>query len=54
MNGRELITNIFKRLIGLKPTRAELGHGSFITFDFGREIQRQRKSRAGEIKTFRK
>lgn len=53
VNGRELIANIFTRLIGLKPTRVELGHGSFITFDFGQEKERQRKSRTGEIKIFR-
>jgi hypothetical protein len=44
-NGIELATSLFKELIGSKPTRAKLGHGSFITFDFGRDIPEQVKTR---------
>lgn len=51
-NGKQLITNLFKRLVGLASFNVELGHGSFITFDFGKKILRQRKTHSGEIRTF--
>jgi hypothetical protein len=33
----ERAQNKISQLIGLRPWRAALGHGSFITFDFGKE-----------------
>lgn len=50
-DGKQLATNILKQIIGLKPTRVELGHGSFLTFDFGRDIEEQIKTRSGELRT---
>jgi hypothetical protein len=51
-NGKDLVTSLFKRLIGIVPFSIDLGHGSFITFDFGKKTQRQIKTRSGEIRTF--
>jgi hypothetical protein len=50
-SGIELATNLFNKIIGTKPTRITLGHGSFLTFDFGRDIKEQIKTRAGGLKT---
>lgn len=33
----------------MQPTRVKQGHGSFITFDFGRDVTRQVKTRNGII-----
>ncbi len=49
-NGIELVTNLFRKLIGTKPTRINLGHGSFLTFDFGRDIEEKIKTRSGGFK----
>lgn len=43
----DLAKNLFQKIIGLKPTRVKLGHGSFITMDFGRDIPEQVKTRNG-------
>jgi hypothetical protein len=44
-NSTETADNLFKMILGTKPTRVKLGHGSFITFDFGRDILEEIKTR---------
>lgn len=48
-NGIELAKNLFQKIAGIKPTRVKLGHGSFITIDFGRDIPEQVKTRNGLV-----
>jgi hypothetical protein len=50
--GIELANDLFKRIKGIKPTRAIQGHGSFITIDFGRDLSEQVKTRSGPPKTW--
>lgn len=50
-SGTELATNIFNKLLGIKPTRIRLGHGSFLTFDFGKDIEEKIKTRSGGFRT---
>jgi hypothetical protein len=52
MKGTELVKDLFKKLKGIKPTRAVQGHGSFITIDFGRDLSEQVKTRSGPPKTW--
>lgn len=47
MTGKVLAQKLFKEVVGMIPTRVELGHGSFITIDFGRDIPSQIKTRSG-------
>lgn len=51
ISGIELSTSLFNKIIGTKPTRVKLGHGSFITFDFGRDTEEKIKTRSGAFKT---
>jgi len=46
-SGTELAKSLFQKILGIKPTRVKLGHGSFITFDFGRDIPEEIKTRNG-------
>lgn len=50
-NGIELATKLLGRIIGTKPTRVNLGHGSFLTFDFGLDHEEKIKTRSGDFKT---
>lgn len=44
---------LFQQILGMTPTRITLGHGSFITIDFGRDIIKEFKTRHGlESHTF--
>ena len=52
-SGIELATNLFNKIIETKPTRVSLGHGSFLTFDFGRDNEEKIKTRSGGFKTIR-
>ena len=47
--GTVLAKNLFQKIVDIKPTRAKLGHGSFITIDFGRDISEQIKTRNGPV-----
>lgn len=38
LEGLELAKNLFSEVIGLEARNAQLGYGSFITFDFGKDI----------------
>lgn len=50
MNDRiKLAKSLFQNILGIKPTRAKLGHGSFITIDFGRDIPKKVKTRNGIV-----
>jgi hypothetical protein len=51
ISGIELVTNLFKKILETKPTRVNLGHGSFLTFDFGRDIEEKIKTRSGGFET---
>jgi hypothetical protein len=51
LNGIELSTSLFNKILGKKPTRVNLGHGSFLVFDFGRDFEEQIKTRSGGFKT---
>lgn len=46
-SGIESAKNLFQKILDTKPTRVKLGHGSFITFDFGRDIPEEIKTRNG-------
>lgn len=46
-SGINLSKNLFQKILGVKPTRVKLGYGSFITFDFGRDIPEQIKTKTG-------
>lgn len=46
-SGTELAHSLFQKILGMKPTRVKLGHGSFITMDFGRDIPQEMKTRNG-------
>jgi len=46
-SGTELAHSLFQKISGIKPTRIKLGHGSFITMDFGRDIPQEIKTRNG-------
>lgn len=51
--GTELAEQLFSQIIGLETRNVELGHGSFITMDFGRDIlitnkKTKRSRRRGE------
>ena len=48
-NGQEVAKTLFQKIVGTKPTRVKQGHGSFITMDFGRDIQEQVKTRNGMV-----
>lgn len=50
VSGVKFGTELFKRLSGKKPTRISLGHGSFLTFDFGRDYEEKIKTRSGGFK----
>jgi hypothetical protein len=45
--GTELVHSLFRKIQGLKPTRAKLGHSSFITIDFGQDLSEKIKTRSG-------
>jgi len=45
--GTELANTLFQNLLESKPTRVKLGHGSFITMDFGRDISETYNTRSG-------
>lgn len=45
--GKKIVYDLFKQIEGLKPTRIKPGHGSFLTFDFGRDIPTIIKTRTG-------
>jgi hypothetical protein len=47
ISGIELSTSLFNKILGTKPTRVKLGHGSFLTFDFGRDTAKKTKTRLG-------
>jgi hypothetical protein len=47
IKGTDLANELLQKIIGMTPTRAKLGHGSFITIDFGRDITEQVKTRSG-------
>jgi len=51
VSGIELATSLFNKILGNKPTRVKLGHGSFLTFDFGQDIEEKIKTRSGGFKT---
>ena len=46
-SGKEVGGRLFHKIVGMKPTRVKQGHGSFITIDFGRDIEEQVKTRTG-------
>lgn len=46
-DGIELAKSLFQKIVGMKPSRIEFGHGSFITMDFGRDIPIRVKTRKG-------
>lgn len=46
-SGTELASALFQNLVDTKPTRVKLGHGSFITIDFGRDISEVYNTRTG-------
>ena len=46
-SGTELASTLFQNLVETKPTRVKLGHGSFITMDFGRDITEVYNTRNG-------
>ena len=46
-SGTELASTLFQNLLEIKPTRVKLGHGSFITMDFGRDISEVYNTRSG-------
>lgn len=46
-SGTELASTLFQNLLETKPTRVKLGHGSFITMDFGRDISEVYNTRSG-------
>lgn len=46
-SGTELAHSLFQKISGIKPTRVKLGHGSFITMDFGRDIPQEITTRNG-------
>ena len=50
MNGIKLATGLFDKILGTKPTRIKLGHGSFLTFDFGKDNEEQITTKSGDIK----
>src|SRR5882672_10320140 len=41
----ETISKSLSPLIGLAPWRVQLGHGSFVTLDFGREVSTTKEAR---------
>lgn len=47
IKGTGLARQLLNNIKGVKPTRAKLGHGSFITIDFGRDFSEEIKTRAG-------
>jgi|GEM_PF-677890 len=51
LKGAELANTLFNKILGTKPTRVKLGHGSFLTFDFGRVSEEQIKTRSGGFRT---
>lgn len=48
-NGSKCILELFNRIIGETPTRFWLGHGSFLTIEFGRDLTEKVKSRRGIV-----
>lgn len=44
--GKDLSEELFKEIIGL-PTRIQLGLGSFLTLDFGKELSKEYRTRKG-------
>ena len=46
--GIKIVQEQFEKIVGLKPTRIKLGVGSFITFDFGRDILQEIETRNGK------
>lgn len=47
-SGIKVAQEQFEKIVSLKPTRIKLGVGSFITFDFGRDIPQEIKTRNGK------
>lgn len=45
--GKSLAEQLLGQIVGLVPTRVKLGHGSFVTLDFGRDIPSQINTRNG-------
>lgn len=44
-NGIEIAKQLFSQIIGEKPTRAELGEGSFVTIHWGKDITETLKTK---------
>ena len=46
-NGLDIAQQLLNALIGMSPSRVKLGQGSFITFDFGKDIFEEIKTKSG-------
>ena len=44
-----MLQEITKPIIGMVPTRVKLGHGSFLTFDFGKDRFEEIETRRGKM-----
>jgi hypothetical protein len=47
-SGVKIAQEQLEKIVNLKPTRVKLGVGSFITFDFGKDIPEEIKTRNGK------
>jgi hypothetical protein len=50
-SGIEIATKLLCQIKGMTPTRVKLGYGSFINFDFGKDIEKTLKTRSDGYKT---
>lgn len=46
-DGKIVANCLFQQIVNIKPTRAKLGYGSFVTIDFGKDIPEEVKTRQG-------
>ncbi len=48
--GKDLANQLLQNIVNMQPSRVKLGYGSFITLDFGKDVEVEVKTRRGVSK----